>query len=150
MSKEKAALRAWLRLLATSSLIEKGLNRFLDKNFGAQLSRFDALAVLDRNRDGLTMSELSEKLLVTNGNTTSLVKHLVEEGLVTKKQAAKDRRIYTVKITAKGVRFFAKMVGPHEEALASYFSGLTKSELVDLQRLLEKTEHSVRLRSNLE
>ena len=144
MSKDKTALRVWLRLLATSNIIEKGLNRFLDQNFDAQLARFDALSALERNRDGMTMSALSEKLLVTNGNTTSLVKHLVAEGLASKNQCSHDRRIYTVRITAKGLKLFENMVAPHEKALAGYFKSVSKSDLTDLLRLLEKTEASAR------
>ncbi len=144
MSKDKVALRVWLKLLATSNIIEKGLNRFLDLNFGAQLSRFDALSALERHSDGLTMSELSKQLLVTNGNTTSLVKNLEADGFVSRKQTKSDRRIYKVHITKKGRDFFNKMTGPHQKALAAYFKNLPKNELEALLKLLERAETSAR------
>jgi len=138
----KASLRVWLRLLRTTNLIEKGVTRFLYQEFDTTLSRFDALSALERRPDGMTMSELSEQLLVTNGNTTSLVARLDEEGFVSRKQMPHDKRSYNVKITRKGLLAFQRMTNPHEKEIAQYFSGLSKIELSELLHLLEKAEKS--------
>ncbi|MEP6992345.1 MAG: hypothetical protein ABJA80_15545, partial [bacterium] len=69
-----ASLRTWLRLLTCSNLVERAVRRRLRDDFDTTLPRFDVLAQLDAAaRDavqGLTMSELSRRLMVTNGNLT--------------------------------------------------------------------------------
>jgi DNA-binding HxlR family transcriptional regulator len=46
------------------------------------LPRFDVMAALYRRREGVTMSELSRMLLVSNGNATAVVDRLEADGLV--------------------------------------------------------------------
>jgi len=46
------------------------------------LPRFDLLAQLDRAPEGLTLSALSRRLMVSNGNMTGLVERLTAEGLI--------------------------------------------------------------------
>ena len=74
--KEHLELRVWLRLLACSVKVESLLSQRLRKEFKISLPRFDALAQLDRFPDGLTMSDLSRRLMVSNGNMTGLVERL--------------------------------------------------------------------------
>ncbi len=54
----------------------------LRETFDITLPRFDLLAQLDRAPDGMTMGELSDRLMVSNGNVTGLAERLVSEGLV--------------------------------------------------------------------
>ena len=84
MTDSKQSLRLWLRLLSCTNTIEKKARAMLNARFGTTLPRFDVMAALDREPDGLTMSGLSELLLVSNGNITAIVARLVEDGLVTR------------------------------------------------------------------
>src|SRR5260370_38649923 len=66
-------LRLWLRLLKCTMLIEARVRGGLREEFESTLPRFDMLAQLDSaGGDGLTMGELSKRLMVTNGNLTGL------------------------------------------------------------------------------
>src|SRR5438128_10764293 len=82
----RASLRTWLRLLACTNLIETRLQSRLRQKFGTTLARFDVLAQLDAREtedgSGLTMTELSRRLMVTNGNLTGLIERLLAERLV--------------------------------------------------------------------
>ena len=82
---DRLELRVWLRLLACTNRIDQGVRRGLREAFEITLPRFDLLAQLDRASDGLTMGELSRRLMVTNGNVTGLIDRLVGEGLVERK-----------------------------------------------------------------
>ena len=106
MTDSKQRLRLWLRLLSCTTAIEKKARAMLNARFGTTLPRFDVMAALDREPDGLTMSGLSELLLVSNGNVTAIVARLVEDGLVTRTRDKADRRVLRVKLTAKGRRDF--------------------------------------------
>ena len=46
------------------------------------LPRFDLMAQLDSAPNGMTLGELSQRMMVSNGNVTGLVERLVAEGLV--------------------------------------------------------------------
>src|ERR1700754_1054046 len=86
----KQSLRLWLRLLSCSTTLEKKARAMLIERFDTTLPRFDVMAGLDRAPNGLTMSELSKLLLVSNGNVTTIVSRLVEDGIVTRTQDKDD------------------------------------------------------------
>ena len=52
------------------------------RQFDVTLPRFDLMAQLDRAPNGMTLGELSQRMMVSNGNVTGLVDRLVEQGLV--------------------------------------------------------------------
>ncbi|MCC7046412.1 MAG: MarR family transcriptional regulator [Alphaproteobacteria bacterium] len=132
----RAALRLWLRLLSTSNLIESRVRVGLRERFGSTLPRFDLLAQLDHAPDGLTMTELSRRMMVTNGNVTGLVARLIREGLVERRVDAADRRSATVRLTGAGRRVFAVMAPVHAGWIAEVFAGLDDRQRDELARLL--------------
>ncbi len=137
-------LRLWLRLLTCTSLIEGEVRARLRERFEVTLPRFDLMAALDKAPDGLTMGELSRRLMVSNGNVTGVTDRLVAEGLVTREPSPTDRRTAVVRMTAEGRRAFAEMARIHEGWIADFFAGLTAPEIARLMDLLGKTKRSVR------
>src|SRR5712692_3592821 len=71
-SDHKAELRLWLRLFTCKTLIEGEVRRRLRDSFDVTLPRFDLLAQLDRAPNGMTLGELSQRVMVSNGNVTGL------------------------------------------------------------------------------
>ena len=138
----KQSLRLWLRLLTCTNIVESNLRNKMSNEFGTTLPRFDVLSALDRNRKGLTMGELSEKLMVSNGNVTGVVGRLIDDGLVTRDADPRDRRSFFVKLTPSGKRKFSKMAKVHESWIDDMFSGLSEDEIATLLSLLEKTRNS--------
>ena len=57
------------------------------------------LAQLDRTPNGMTLGELSQRMMVSNGNITGLVDRLVEQELIQRKSSPKDRRVQIVSLT---------------------------------------------------
>lgn len=139
---DKLELRVWLRLLTCASLIETRVRAGLREEFGVTLPRFDVLAQLDRAPEGLSMGELSDRLMVSNGNVTGLVDRLAEEGLISRTPAASDRRQSRVKMTAAGKRAFDGMTPRHERWIDDMFASLTRSEMAQLLELLGKLKRS--------
>ncbi|HEX4292673.1 MAG TPA: MarR family transcriptional regulator [Rhizomicrobium sp.] len=139
----KQSLRLWLRLLTCSTTIEKKARAMLTLRFGTTLPRFDVLAALDRTPDGLTMSELSEHLLVSNGNVTAIVSRLVDDGLITRTQDRADRRVLRVRLTAKGRRDFRAMAGEHEKWIDQLLSDLADNEIAHLLAGLNRVKASI-------
>ncbi len=135
-------LRLWLRLLACTNLIEGEVRRRLRERFDVTLPRFDLMAQLDRAPDGMTLSDLSKRMMVSNGNVTGLVERLVESGHVDRRASAQDRRAQVIRLTRDGRVAFRAMAAEHEAWIADLFGDLARDERADLMRLLARTKLS--------
>lgn len=120
---DRSNVRVWLRMLSCTTAVEKEIQRRFAAR-GTTLPRFDVLATLDRNKDGMTMGALSEALLVSNGNVTGLVKKLVAEGLVEMRKLPEDRRSSIVKLTPEGHHQFLRLARAHNDCIDQLLSGL--------------------------
>ncbi len=137
-------LRLWLRLLTCSTLIEGEVRRRLRDRFDVTLPRFDLMAQLDKTPEGMTLSDLSKRMMVSNGNLTSLVDRLAASGHIERRVSAIDRRAQIVKLTPAGRMEFRAIAAEHEAWIAEIFGGLSQREQKDLMRLLAKTKLSAR------
>jgi DNA-binding MarR family transcriptional regulator len=139
---DHANVRLWLRLLSCTMTIEKSVRRTLSEQ-GSTLPRFDVLAALDRAPDGLTMGELSQALLVSNGNVTQLVRKLADEKLVRSAADPRDRRVSRVRLTSAGARHFAALAAAHHDRIQSLFQALDGEDHARLYAALAKLKTSI-------
>jgi DNA-binding MarR family transcriptional regulator len=137
-SADHAKLKLWLRMLACTTQVEAEIRRRLRARFGITLARFDYMAQLHRNRDGLKMRELSRYLMVTGGNVTGLTDDLERDGLVVREGSPTDRRAWIVRLTTKGLRSFEAMAREHEEWILELFAGLDDAAVKPLYGELGK------------
>ncbi len=148
-SDNRVTLRAWLRLLACTNVIEGRVRSLLREQFDTTLPRFDLLAQLDAASNdsvpGLTMSELSRRMMVTNGNITSLVDRLAREQLISRAVSPTDRRTQIVRITAKGRQALGEITPDHQRWVTSMFAELEPEECAQLYTLLGKLKTSAQL-----
>ena len=140
----KDELRLWLRLFTCKELIEAEVRRRLRESFDVTLPRFDLMAQLDRAPKGMTLGELSQRMMVSNGNVTGLVDRMVEQGLVSRRPSPKDRRAQLVSLTGQGRRFFATMARANGDWIGEMFANLSADDIEILMRLLAKTKASAR------
>jgi len=129
-------LRLWLRLLSCTTIAEKRLRRRLADQFDTTLPRFDVLAALEREPGGLAMSELSQRLLVSNGNVTAVVQQLARLGHVSVSKPEHDRRSSIVTMTDEGRRHFATVAREHHGWVEEMFAGIGADDRNQLYRLL--------------
>jgi DNA-binding MarR family transcriptional regulator len=139
-SDHKNELRLWLRLFSCKTLIENEIRRRLRDHFDITLPRFDLMAQLDKAPGGMKLGELSQRLMVSNGNITGLVDRLVAQGLLDRQPAPNDRRAQLVKLTPEGRRSFRAMAAAHEAWIAEIFGDLTATDRDTLMRLLGKAK----------
>lgn len=140
----EAELRLWLRLLTCTTLIESEVRRRLRDAFDVTLPRFDLMAQLDKAPNGMTLGELSQRMMVSNGNVTGLAERLVEQGLLDRRASPTDRRAQIVSLTPEGRRVFRTMARAHEGWIADIFAALTPDDIETLMQLLAKTKGSAR------
>lgn len=141
---DHTALKLWLRLLTCTNLIEGSVRRKLRSEFESTLPRFDLLAQLERHPQGLKMSELSQRLMVTGGNVTGLVAQLVDEGLVDRSAVPHDRRAHVVRLTARGRETFGAMAIAHERWIVDMIEDLGTADRDRLHGLLGRLKAAVR------
>jgi DNA-binding MarR family transcriptional regulator len=138
-----AELRLWLRLLTCSNLIETQIRTRLRERFDVTLPRFDLMAQLDRAPEGMALSQVSRRMMVSNGNVTHVVEKLVASGDIERRTSDNDRRVQVISLTAKGRIEFRTMAAEHESWVASLFAGLSVQDIRDLMRLLALAKTSV-------
>jgi DNA-binding MarR family transcriptional regulator len=137
------ALRVWLRLLSCTTLIENLISSRLRGEFDTTLPRFDVMAQLARFPDGLLMSDLSQRLMVSNGNITGITDNLERDGFVERILLPEDRRARKVRLTDKGRVAFDQMAVTHEGWIHDWLSSLSVDEQQVLYMLLGKLKHGM-------
>ena len=131
-----ASLRLWLRLLSCTTRVEDTIRQRLREQFGITLPRFDLMAQLEREPEGLPMGEVSRRMMVTGGNVTTIVDQLEREQLVQRLAVPGDRRSYRLTLTEAGRSTFATMAQAHEAWVRELLSPLSAKEQGQLATLL--------------
>ncbi|QIN80093.1 MarR family transcriptional regulator [Rubrobacter marinus] len=139
----KEKLRLWLRALTFTNLVEGRVRARLRDEYGVTLPRFDMMAALHDAPDGLSMGEVSRRLMVSNGNVTGIAERLEREGLIVRRPMPGDRRSQIVRLTEAGRAAFEEMAVEHEAWIAGMLSGLSEGEVETLHHLLGKAKRSV-------
>jgi len=134
----KKRLRLWLQMLKTTRFIENELREELRLGFQSTLPRFDVMAMLDRTRDGLRMSQLSQQLMVSNGNVTGIIDRLVQEGFVMRVSVKGDKRATLVRLTPNGIEKFAEMAIEHEAWINQHLKEINGKEIDHFIEVLSK------------
>ena len=134
----KRRLKMWIRLLGVTRVAESHLREFLRVGHATTLPRFDVMAALYRRQGGVTMSELSRMLLVSNGNATTVVDRLEKNGLVRRTQSDADRRTVFVALTSDGLAQFETLAAEHERELTRVFGNVSEADLDTLTDILKR------------
>jgi DNA-binding MarR family transcriptional regulator len=137
------ALRLWLRLLTCTQLIERRLRGNLRDQFDTTLPRFDLMSQLERVPEGLKMSELSRRMMVTGGNVTAITDQLVKEGLVERTAVLGDRRAFHVRLTVSGRAQFRELAEAHEQWVVASFASLDSTKIQALHHMLGEVKQAL-------
>jgi len=86
----------------------------------------------------MTQSEVSQKVLKSGSNMTTVIDNLERDGLVRRERDEKDRRVIHVHLTKTGSSKVAAVLPGHIEALVHEFSVLSAGEQKDLADLCKK------------
>jgi DNA-binding MarR family transcriptional regulator len=143
MADGRDTVRLSLRLITTSRLIEREVDSLMRARFDSTIARFDFLSALERH-GALTLGEVSQNLLVSNGNVTQLRARLCEDGLIETEQDENDRRVQRVRLTKRGESVFRQMAKAHAACVDSLLSDLTQADKHALMRLLDGAKSSLR------
>ena len=143
-SLSKQRLRLWVRILRAARAIEAEVRDRLRVEFEVTLPQFDVMAALERKPDGMTMTELSRFLMVSNGNVTGIIDRLVSDKLVARQAPADDRRALIVRLTPRGLRDFTAMAKAHQAWVDGLLSEFDAAEADTLIRHLDGLSGRIR------
>ncbi len=147
---EKEGLRLWLRLLDCTRLVEEEIRRALREKFDMTLPRFEVMSALNRVPEGLTMSELSQWLMVTKGNVTGIAERLSEDGYIRRRPTPTDRRSFCVTLTPGGAQLVERMEAEYERILELAFAGLEREDDDNLMGILTRIKDRIEALRELE
>jgi len=99
-------------------------------------SQFDVIATLG-NTNGMSMSDLAEKTLVTKGTLTGIIDRLEKKDIVARIVPPENRRSFTIVLTPEGEKVFNIVFPAHVAYLKERFDRLSVRELEKTRRALE-------------
>lgn len=137
--------RLWLRMLSCTNLIENEIRTRLRTTFNTTLPRFDMMAQLESNPEGMKMSDLSRFMMVTNGNITGITDQLEKEGLVERIKVATDRRSSLIRLTPYGKKTFAEMAALHEQWIQELVADMPDPDRHQLFGLLGRLKQATHI-----
>jgi len=139
---QKSQLRLWLRMLSITKMVSQEIRRRLRIEFASTLPQFDLLAQLYREPEGLRLSDLSRRTMVTNGNITGLADRLESDGLIVREMLNGDRRVTVAKLTRRGRETFSLMAKAHEGWLRELMADVDDDTVADSLKHLARVKAS--------
>ena len=136
--------RIILPLRRLRDVIQRG-DQEVARKHGLSWVEFQVLATLRHTPPhSMRPSEFYDRLLITSGGLTKILKRLVADGLIESKANEEDRRSHFVRLTAKGKRLVEKVIANFERVNEKKFSSiLSRNEQAKLHRLLIKCLESM-------
>lgn len=135
-------VEAFLNIQRTADVLMRGVSETL-KAHDLSPTQYNALRILRGAGDGLACSEVGERMVNKDPDITRLLDRLEQRELVTRARDAKDRRVVTAKITAKGMKLLAGLDEPVDTLHRRQLSALGEKNLRQLVMLLEAArEHA--------
>jgi len=133
---ERLGLMLWFRITRIYNQSIREFNQHL-KKWNLTAAQFDILVQVG-SHERLSQQELADKLFVTKGNITQLLKKMEDLGLIKRQQEWKTKYL---SLTEVGKEFFYEIISKQEQFLTSQFSTLNRKEkkqLLDLLRKIQK------------
>ncbi len=139
---QASEMRVWFRFLRLHQRVSTAMTARL-KRIGLSVPQFDLLSTLSE-REGITQSELAERLYVTKGNVSGLVDRLVEAGMVERRAIASDKRSYALHLTAHGRELARQGLGTQREYVGATLGKLPPAEIAQLDQLVSSWREMAR------
>ena len=105
------------------------------RQLGLTPAQFDVIATLG-NTQGMPLSQLAQKTLITKGTLTGIIDRLEEKGLVRREVPVGDRRSFLAVLTSAGEALFAQVFPAHIDYLKRAFTEGDEGELEQVRRTL--------------
>jgi len=127
-----------LNILRTNELLQHRFGR-LFREYHLTQPQYNILRILRGEGDRLPCLEIANRMIAVVPAITRLIDKLEQRGLVTKERCAKDRRVWFVEITERGLELLSQLDGPMRELYRQLVGHLSHEQCMTLVKLLEET-----------
>lgn len=140
---EDIASKTTIELLKTKDMLEEVYDRFF-QIYDFSNAKFNVLVILYKSEnEEIYMSQIGDRMLLSNANITGLVDRLEEEAYVKRVRSIEDRRKIVVKITKKGIKCVEEIVEDYIVWSQNLMGTLTYQENKELIKLLNKLQQGI-------
>jgi DNA-binding MarR family transcriptional regulator len=133
---------ALLNLYRTTDQFQIRMTRFF-RQYGLTSSQYNVLRILRGEGKPLPCLEIAERLIAVVPAITGLIDRLERRELIARRRSTEDRRIVFVAITDPALELLARIDQPLERLHKQLIGHLSRDDLRDLSRLLEKARQSL-------
>jgi len=120
--------------------IFRGIQQYSEevlKEFGVTGPQLWLLKTL-RERDGVSVGELSDKMFLHISTVSGIIDRLEEKGFVARRRQSEDRRVVTIHLTQRGKQINSKSPAPAQGKLLYGLQKLSHHEVMELHDALQK------------
>lgn len=132
-------MRAWQGLLHGYHQVIRTLDRELREGHGLSLAAYDVLLRLARGpEEGLRMTELAKRVMLSPSGVTRTVDGLASRGLVVRQADLEDGRVALASLTQEGRQALREAARTHLRGIREHFTGrLSEGQLRNVTSALQ-------------
>lgn len=130
-----------LNILRTNDQLQNRFGR-LFRQYGLTASQYNVLRILRGEGKPMPVLEIAERMIQVVPAMTGLIDRLEKQELVKRGRSTEDRRVIYIELTKKASELLAQLDEPLTKLHRSLSGHLTRQELKELSRLLEKCRQS--------
>lgn len=139
-SETESLLPAFRALMSCSRQVERVAGRHIE-SLGLTLPQFDVLTTLG-DTAGMTVSDVSERTLITRGTLKPVLDRLEAKGLLKRCKGTKDARQVLVSLTPAGQRMFEDTFMPHVTYMRRFTEKMPPERQAEMMALLREFEQA--------
>lgn len=139
---ESLEQEALLNILRTNDQFQNRFGR-LFREFGLTLAQYNILRILRGEGKPLPSLEIANRLVQVVPAITGLIDRLEKAEMVRRKRCESDRRVVYVEITNRALVKLGQLDEPVKQLHQQMLGHLTRNELKELNRLMEKARESL-------
>ncbi len=136
-----ASHEAVLNIVYTANYLQKISGRFF-RRFDITEAQYNVMVIIKLEKRKLTQVEISERMVSSRANVTSLIDKLQKKGYVRRLPVEGDRRVYQVQLTAKGIKKINEVEPEYVKTIEKIMACFSVGESRRLSRLLVKIRQS--------
>ncbi|HBS29457.1 MAG TPA: MarR family transcriptional regulator, partial [Phycisphaerales bacterium] len=134
---------AWLNLQRSAEFLSGDFDH-LFKSHGLSTAQHNVLRILRGHGKPVPSLSIAGEMVARVPDITRLVDRLEGAGLVERRRCVEDRRVVFVSITRKGLELVGSLDRPVVQLHRAQLGHLSRKELAELNRLLEKARTAPR------
>lgn len=135
------AHQCYMELRRTHDAVHRHVSQKL-KKWGLSVPKYGVLVRLYDNKE-LSSSYLSSQIFRGNSNMTTLINRMEKDGLVTRCNGDRDRRVRMIRLTPKSLRLAPKVIKEYRAFQRQMMGCLSTQERKVLLNLLKKLKNSL-------